>query len=261
MNKDADGVATEGQPAWPTALEPLRQLTPARILLGRSGTSLPTHEVLAFGTAHALARDAVHEPLDVTTLSAQISGQDWPPPILVASSATDRAAYLARPDWGRRLDDASRSRLLALNAEPSDIVIVLSDGLSARAVSGHAIGVLTQLVPMVANLDLGPIVIATQARVALADEIGECLRTRLVVNLIGERPGLSTPDSLGIYLTASPRPGRTDAERSCISNIHGRGLGYTAAAGAASRIARRGLQAGTTGVLSGKGMADKEALE
>ena len=206
----------------------LRQHTPARLALGRAGASLPTQEVLAFGLAHALARDAVHTALDVETLAQQLQAEGWPEPLRVSSQATDRAAYLARPDWGRRLSDDSRAHLEA--GDGVDLVFVISDGLSSVAVQRHALPVLRALRPWLAGLRLAPPVIATQARVALADEIGEQLGAALAVSLIGERPGLSSPDSLGIYLTWAPRLGRSDAERNCISNVRPEGLGYEEAA-------------------------------
>lgn len=224
----------------------LRQLTPARLALGRAGASLPTQEVLAFGLAHALARDAVHAALDVETLAQQLGADGWPEPLRVSSQAANRAAYLARPDWGRRLSEDSRSLLKA--DEGVDLAFVISDGLSSVAVQRHAVPVLRALRPWLDGLRLAPPVIATQARVALADEVGEVLGARLTVSLIGERPGLSSPDSLGLYLTYAPRRGRNDAERNCISNIRPEGLSYEEAAsqlagliGAALAQARSGV--------------------
>ena len=218
-----------------------KSLTPARVALGRSGVSASTPDVLAFGLAHAQARDAVHAALDVPALREAL-GERGEDAIEVASDAPDRAAYLARPDWGRRLDPASRDRL----KESCELLIVLGDGLSATAVQRHAPGVLAALVPRLAHRKLGPIVIATQARVALADEIGECLGADLVLMLIGERPGLSSPDSLGAYLTAKPKRGRNDAERNCVSNIHGAGLSYEQAATHSAPI----IEAGVASVIT-----------
>jgi ethanolamine ammonia-lyase small subunit len=207
----------------------LRRHTPARIALGRVGVSLPTREVLAFGLAHAQARDAVHLPLDVPALRAELDAQGWPN-LQVHSAAPDRAAYLLRPDLGRRLDAASAATLQ--NAETgADVQLVIADGLSSQAASRHAVPVsaaLRSLAP--ADWRFGPVVVAEQARVALGDDIGERLQARLVVMLIGERPGLSSPDSLGLYLTWQPRVGRSDAERNCISNVRPEGLAYDAAA-------------------------------
>lgn len=207
----------------------LRQHTAARVALGRSGVSLPTEEVLRFGFAHAQARDAVHVPLDVDALCAALQQAGWPT-LQVHSAAPDRPTYLLRPDLGRRLDEASAARL-AEAAGGFDVQLVVGDGLSSLAVSRHA-------APLVAEIRaqappgwrFGPVVVARQARVALGDPVGELLRARLLVMLIGERPGLSSPDSLGIYLTWAPRRGRSDAERNCISNVRPEGLPYAAAA-------------------------------
>ena len=221
----------------------LKSLTPARVALGRSGVSQTTDDVLSFGLAHARARDAVHASLDVAALRDAL-GDLGRGAIEVASAAPDRAAYLARPDWGRRLEPASRERLRG----SCELVIVLADGLSATAVQRHAPGLLSALVPRLSTRKVGPLVIAVQARVALADEIGECLGADFALMLIGERPGLSSPDSLGAYLTAKPRRGRTDAERNCVSNIHGAGLGYEQAAAQIAALVDTGLAAGVTGV-------------
>ena len=208
----------------------LRNLTPARIALGRSGEGgLPTAEWLRFAAAHAQARDAVHTPLDVDALTLELSAAGWPAPLAVRSRAASRAEYLRRPDLGRQLDPACR-----LPAGESDLALVLADGLSASAVQAHAVTVVQALRTALPSLTLAPPVIATQARVALGDEIGEQLGARLVLVLIGERPGLSSPDSLGAYLTWAPRPGRSDAERNCVSNIRPAGL---PAADAARRLA------------------------
>ena len=215
---------------WPA----LRRLTPARIGLGRHGASLPTREVLALDTAHALARDAVHLPLDGDALAAQLAEDGWSV-LRARSAAPDRATYLLRPDLGRRLDAGSAAELAAAAAggradadaasAPSDLVVVVGDGLSARAVASHArplLATVRALAPP--TWRVGPVVIAEQARVALGDPIGEAFGAVLVAVLIGERPGLSSPDSLGIYLTWAPRSGRTDAERNCISNVRPEGL-------------------------------------
>jgi ethanolamine ammonia-lyase small subunit len=197
----------------------LRQFTPARVALGRAGHSLPTRELLRFQLDHARARDAVYEPLNPSALGL--------PHLLVRSTARDRGAYLRRPDLGRRLSPESRA-LLARG--DYDAALVIADGLSAPAVHHHAAGVLAALAPMLAEWKLAPLVVALQARVAIGDEIGAALGARMVAVLIGERPGLTSPDSLGIYLTWNPRPGRTDAERNCISNVREDGLSYDVAA-------------------------------
>lgn len=231
----ADPAATPPPPdPWAT----LRRHTPARIALGRSGAALPTHELLRFAAAHAQARDAVHVPLDGPALAAALAAQGWPSG-LVASRAPTREAYLRRPDWGRRLDEASVARLQALAATQAagwDLAIVAADGLSATAVQRHAPPLLAALqarwaaTPEHPALRLAPLTIATQARVALGDEVGALLGARAVLVLIGERPGLSAPDSLGAYLTHAPRLGRSDAERNCVSNIRPGGLPLAAAA-------------------------------
>lgn len=224
----------------------LSAFSPARVGLGRSGASLPTREILSFGLAHARARDAVHEGLDLAALRAQLEADAW---VVtgVRSQAPDRAAYLARPDWGRRLDADSTAALQGV-ADTSDLVFVLGDGLSAAALHRHAAALLRSLRSRLAGLRLGPLVIASQARVALADEIGERLGARMVACLIGERPGLSSPDSLGVYLTWEPRVGRNDAERNCVSNIHADGLGYDEAADEIARLVRRAFSLRLTGV-------------
>ena len=210
----------------------LRQLTPARVSLGRTGNSLATSELLEFRLAQARARDAVHVRLDVPSLRAELREMGLES-LVVASAARDRAEYLRRPDLGRRLDDKSRASLEALRpAERAKTAIVVADGLSAIAVLRHAAPLL-ELVKRELEAgaeEVGPVIIATQARVAIGDEIGEALGAELAVILIGERPGLSAPDSLGVYLTWHPKAGRTDAERNCISNIRPEGLSYEAAA-------------------------------
>ncbi|HEY6389821.1 MAG TPA: ethanolamine ammonia-lyase subunit EutC [Bryobacteraceae bacterium] len=205
-------------------IKSLRDYTPARVDLGRAGHSLPTRELLDFQLAHAQARDAVHLPLDVTSLAIELKI----PFITLASAARDRTTYLHRPDLGRQLNPGSRDRLAKLKSN-YDAVFVIADGLSALAVHRHATPLLQVIL---SNLDwnIAPLVIVQQGRVAIGDEIGEILGARLAVVLIGERPGLSSPDSLGIYLTWNPRPGRTDAERNCISNVRVEGLSYTLAA-------------------------------
>ena len=211
----------------------LRPRTPARIGLGRSGGSLPTGAHLDFQLAHARARDAVHRALDVPALAAGLERAGLAV-ATVRSAAFDRRRYLERPDLGRRLDADSRDILqgLAAPAGAPDLVFVVADGLSAQAAQRHAIPVLAALEPTLRGEGwrLGPVVVAEQGRVALGDEIGEALRADLAAVLIGERPGLSSPDSLGIYLTLSPRIGRTDAERNCISNVRPDGLSYALAA-------------------------------
>ncbi len=208
-----------GEPVNAELWARLRRTTPARIALGRVGHALPLGEVLDFQLAHARARDAVHAPLDVVALAAELA----PLPMLqVASAAPDRATYLRRPDLGRRLSETSTA-LLAATGGRCDVAFVIGDGLSATGVQAGAATLLKACAAQLGDLAVGPVVIAQQARVALGDPIGEALGARVVVMIIGERPGLSVHDSLGIYMTFAPRPGRTDAERNCISNIHGAG--------------------------------------
>ena len=225
-----------------------RQATPARLALGRAGAAMPTDEVLRFGWAHAIARDAVHARLDTQALEATLRDAGWD--VLQARSrAPDRATYLRRPDLGRRLDAGDAARLRAAANGARDLCLVIGDGLSALAASRHPVPLLAALRPLLPDsLSLAPVVIATQARVALADEIGEALGARLAVMLIGERPGLSSPDSLGIYLTHDPRRGRNDAERNCISNVRPEGLPCDAAAFRLAWFIRESLRRGLTGV-------------
>jgi ethanolamine ammonia-lyase small subunit len=203
----------------------LRDFTSARVELGRAGHSVPTRGLLEFQLAHARARDAVHTALDVRLIAAELKSVPF---VTLASAAPDRATYLRRPDLGRRLNAVSRDRLAAL-ASDYEAAIVVADGLSALAVHRHAVPVLEHVLPRL-DWRIAPVAIVEQARVAIGDEIGELLGVSLVVVLIGERPGLSAPDSLGVYLTWKPRIGRTDAERNCISNIRAEGLSYAAAA-------------------------------
>lgn len=208
----------------------LRQFTQARIALGRTGASLPTQALLEFGLAHAQARDAVHTEFDQAELLRQLHSANWPT-LTVHSAATDRYHYLRRPDLGRSLNDDSRARLqvLQLSTKP-ELLFIVADGLSSVAPLRHGVPLLQALRPSLQDWKVGPVVIAEQARVALGDEVGELLGAQLVVMLIGERPGLSSPDSLGIYLTYAPRVGLTDADRNCISNVRLEGLSYAAAA-------------------------------
>jgi ethanolamine ammonia-lyase small subunit len=195
----------------------LKAFTPARVALGRTGHSLPTTELLRFQLDHARARDAVYEELDPASLGV--------PHVLVRSAAPDRATYLRRPDLGRRLCADT-----TLERGDYDAAIVIADGLSAPAVHRHAAPLLAALAPLLEGWQLAPLTLVLQGRVAIGDEIGQRLGARQVAMLIGERPGLTSPDSLGIYLTWDPRPGRTDAERNCISNVRTEGLPYTLAA-------------------------------
>ncbi|MDP3634947.1 ethanolamine ammonia-lyase subunit EutC [Phenylobacterium sp.] len=244
----------------PPARDPWTQLTgltAARIALGRAGPALPTREVLALALAHAQARDAVHAPLDADAVARGLEALGHAT-VQVASAAPDRATYLRRPDLGRRLSGAGRETLERSGARGSDLVLVVADGLSSAAAHAHAVPLVAALAPYVdrAGWSLGPVVIATQARVALGDEIGERLGAGMVALLVGERPGLSSPDSLGIYLTHAPHVGRTDAERNCISNIRPEGLSYDEAA---FKLAWHIAEARRLG-LTGVGLKDESDL-
>jgi ethanolamine ammonia-lyase small subunit len=200
----------------------LRRFTPARVALGRAGNALPTAAHLAFQADHAAARDAVHAALDVATLRADLATAGLSS-LAVHSKAPDRHTYLLRPDLGRRLRDHS-----AIPTLHEALLFVVCDGLSAIAVQRHATALLRHVAPRVPGT-VAPIVVAEQGRVALGDDIGEAMGAEAVAVLIGERPGLTAADSIGIYLTWRPRRGRTDAERNCISNIRPGGLAPEAA--------------------------------
>ncbi|HEX8813244.1 MAG TPA: ethanolamine ammonia-lyase subunit EutC [Terracidiphilus sp.] len=226
----------------------LRTLTPARVGLGRVGVSVETRDVLDFQLAHARARDAVHARLDASALAAEIESGIRPEVLRLQSAATDRTEYLLRPDLGRRLNGASRALLEEHGIDSTDVAIILADGLSALAVERHVPALLAELLPRLASLRLAPICIVEQGRVAIGDEVGEVLNAQLAVVLIGERPGLSSPDSLGAYITWMPRVGRTDAGRICISNIHTEGLGYVQAAEQLERVINDARRNQLTGV-------------
>jgi ethanolamine ammonia-lyase small subunit len=222
----------------PTPWLHLRRFTEARVGLGRAGTAQPTAAHLDFQEAHARARDAVWSALDVPALEASLAR----PLLRVRSAAADRREYLLRPDLGRRLAEGT-----VLPRAPGSIALVIADGLCATGVQRHAPGVLELLIPAL-PLPTGPLVVAEQARVALGDDIAEAMGAAAVVVLIGERPGLSATDSLGLYLTWAPRRGRTDAKRNCISNIRPGGLSYADAAAKAAWLLRAAQGLGATGV-------------
>ena len=212
----------------------LRSMTPARVGLGRTGVSQQTRDVLRFQISHAQARDAVHARLEAAAVAATISAIDGATlggaVVRLHSSAPDRGTYLQRPDLGRKLDESSRSNLQAITPGSYDLALIVADGLSALAVERHTAPLLDELLPRLAGWRLAPICVVEQGRVAIGDEIGYALGAKISVVLIGERPGLSSPDSLGAYITWEPRPGRTDAERNCISNIRAEGMSYKEAA-------------------------------
>ncbi|ARO55697.1 ethanolamine ammonia-lyase [Methylorubrum zatmanii] len=242
-------MSTQTDTLW----QRLARLTPARIGLGRAGAGLPTREVLKFGLAHAQARDAVHTPMDAAAIAGAIEALGLPT-VTVTSGAEDRATYLRRPDYGRRLSPESLKALSDSAADsaagPVDLAIVVADGLSARAVHEGAAALLAAFKPHAeaAGWRLAPVTIATQARVALGDAAGAALRARAVVVVIGERPGLSSPDSLGLYVTFDPKPGRSDAERNCISNVRPAGLSFELAAFKLNWLLTQAFSRGLTGV-------------
>ncbi|KQT85788.1 ethanolamine ammonia-lyase subunit EutC [Aurantimonas sp. Leaf443] len=246
-----DSRADREAAAAPGALAPgdpwraLRAATSARVGLGRRGDAAPIGAVLDFQLAHAKARDAVHLPLDLDALQADLSPVEA---LRLESEAPDRTTYLRRPDLGRRLAEGSRAAL-AQAGQGFDIAFVIADGLSATAVQRHAAPLLKAALARLQGFSVAPLVIGSQARVAFGDDVGEALGARLAVVLIGERPGLSVAESLGVYLTFDPRRGRRDHERNCISNVHGLGgLSYAQAADKLAWLARQALARGLTGV-------------
>ncbi len=227
----------------------LKRFTSARIALGRSGGSLPTSEWLQFRLAHARARDAVHCNFDAASLAdtiRAIGGETLP----VRTQAADRMSYLQRPDLGRRLHEES-AILLGSRAGDYDLVIIVSDGLSSMAVERHTPPLLQHLLPRLRakRWKMAPIIVAPFARVALQDEIGALIGAQIALILLGERPGLGAPDSLGAYLVFEPRFGNTDAQRNCVSNIRPEGLGYGAAADTLDYLLTRARMARLSGVL------------
>ncbi|TVV44887.1 ethanolamine ammonia-lyase subunit EutC [Thalassolituus sp. C2-1] len=240
----------------------LRQFTAARIGLGRSGVSLPTKEMLEFQLAHAQARDAVHTPLDFPALTQQLEtlAEQYPllsdePPLKLHSEAVDRMTYLQRPDLGRRLDEASRVLLQQEQQtpeQPFDLALVIADGLSATAIAHNAVPFIQALCEELQAdkqpWKLAPITLVEQGRVAVGDDAGELLNAKTVLVLIGERPGLSSPDSLGLYLTWAPVRGLTDARRNCISNVRPEGLNFSEAAHKAGYLLRESRRLQLSGV-------------
>jgi ethanolamine ammonia-lyase small subunit len=235
----------------PIGLDPwkrMREATPARIGLPRAGASIATPAHLAFALAHANARDAVHEALDPAPLLDRLKERGLEP-VRLHSAAADRETYLARPDFGRRLDDTSRSALAAM-PRGCDVAFVMADGLSARAVAVHAVPLLDASLPALRRdgWRIGPVAVVEQGRVAIGDDIGSTLGAGLVCVLIGERPGLTSPDSLGAYLTWQPKVGRTDAERNCLSNIRPEGMPYAEAARRLIYLCSQARLRGCTGI-------------
>lgn len=236
---------TTSEDPWLT----LKRFTDARIGLGRSGAGMPTREVLNFSMAHAQARDAVKTPINWSGIEKELAalGLDTR---RIASAAPDRDTYLRRPDLGRRLGAEARQVLAELSPVETDLLLVVGDGLSSTAVAANAVPTIKALLPHVQKNQwrLGPVLLATQARVALSDDAGEFRKARAVVMLIGERPGLSSPDSLGAYLTWEPRVGRKDGERNCISNIRTGGLPADEAAFKIAWLLREAFRRRLTGV-------------
>ena len=249
MSKRSDTVVTN---PWGM----LRQFTSGRIALGRTGISLPTTPQLEFQLAHARARDAVHHELDAETLQQAVMVQQLVEQcVVVESSAGNRATYLQRPDLGRRLSSGSRQQLQLLASQSKqvgacDLAFVIADGLSALAVETNAVPFLKAVLERLAQdgLSLAPVTIVRQGRVAVGDEVGELLGAKLVVVLIGERPGLSSPDSMGLYMTWGPRVGLTDESRNCISNVRPAGLSYEEASYKLHYLVSEALRREVTGV-------------
>jgi ethanolamine ammonia-lyase small subunit len=251
-----DKSVTENSPVTESPWSDWRTVTPARLALGRVGAGMPTDEVLRFGWAHAMARDAIHAALDVPKLEAALRDQGWTV-THTHSRAPDRTTYLRRPDLGRVIDPDEIAKLRAVPIVRSDVCVVIGDGLSSLAIERHAAPLLAALKPHLADeMKHAPVIIATQARVALADEIAELLQAKLSIMLIGERTGLSSPDSLGIYITHAPFRGRNDAGRNCISNVRPEGLSYAAAASKLAWLVREALARGLTGI----GLKDESDL-
>jgi len=227
----------------------LRAMTPARVGLGRTGVSLETRDLLDFERCHAQARDAVHARLESAALTSTIRQLTHGQVLRLHSAAADRMTYLQRPDLGRKLDEPSRLALGRAARSGSDtLALVVADGLSALAVERHAAPLIAELLPRIGAWERAPLCLVEQGRVAIGDEIGAALGARIAVVLIGERPGLSSPDSLGAYITWNPHTGRTDAERNCVSNIRPEGLNYALAAAQIACILAEARRLKLTGV-------------
>lgn len=257
----------------------LNTFTDARIGLGRAGVSLPSRHLLAFQLAHAQAIDAVHSELDLSGLSDQLIAQSWSPegaPIRLHSRAENRAEYLQRPDYGRRLDEASAAKLdmhRASQKDGYDLVIAIVDGLSSRAIEENTLPFLTELLSELqisggepheissTGWTLAPLCLVEQGRVAIGDDICERLNARCVLVLVGERPGLSSPDSLGLYLTWGAKVGLTDAYRNCISNVRPAGLSYREAARKAAYLLREAKRLKLSGVKLKDRSSDERVLD
>lgn len=242
-------AVVSGQPLITTdPWHTLSQLTEARIALGRAGSSLPTTPLLQFAADHAMARDAIHTAFHTDDLARALADLGFPT-LIAHSQAATRAEYLRRPDLGRLLDEPSRIALTpAEPASPKRLCVIIADGLSPLAPMRNAVPLLEHLRPGLAGWSLDAVILATEARVALADEIGQIRGAEATLILIGERPGLKSPDSLGAYLTYRPQPGRTDAERNCVSNIRAGGLAPAEAAARLLRLLNNARTLGASGV-------------
>ncbi|MDX2321907.1 MAG: ethanolamine ammonia-lyase subunit EutC [Moritella sp.] len=239
MPNELDLMALQSTQVVDNPWRKLRRFTDARIGLGRVGNSIPSDELFKFQLAHAQAKDAVHTPLDIKLLCANLATLPTPcaETLALQSAVTDRIMYLQRPDLGRKIDEISRRKLQDFqqrNQTEFDLAIVIADGLSSRAVQDHAVAVIKSLMQRLAadnsqEWKLAPFTVVEQGRVAIGDDIGELLAAKLVLVLIGERPGLSSPDSLGMYLTWAPQRGLDDSNRNCISNVRPKGLTYNEA--------------------------------
>ena len=226
----------------------LKRFTDARIALGRTGCSVLTDDYLQFSLAHALARDTIYMPFESDKVGERLHGLGLDT-LEVSSRATSRSVFLRQPDMGRRLIDESRKRLTDMNYKGADVLLVIGDGLSSKAVNKQAVPLISRFLPYMDELGLsvGPVVMAHESRVALGDDIAECLHCGLVAILIGERPGLSSPDSLGVYITYKPFAGRLESERNCISNIRPEGLNYDRAAFKMAWLIEAAYDMGKTG--------------
>jgi ethanolamine ammonia-lyase small subunit len=248
---------TKKEPCQDNPLDQLKQFTTARIGIGRTGASIPLKPSLEFKLAHAHARDAVYSELDTDKLLSDLNPFNLPV-LLLHSQAAYREMYLQRPDLGRKLNEESVGLLIDYSQVVADVVVVIADGLSATAVNRHAVGLLKVLIPQLqsASLNIGPIGLVKQGRVAIADDIGVQLKAKLSLILIGERPGLSSADSMGCYITYDPKPGLTDESRNCISNIRPNGLTFKSASKKIFYLTKEAFRR----KLSGVGLKDNAGL-
>ena len=228
---------------------PLKQFTQARIALGRTGSSMPTKQLLELSMAHAHARDAVYTELAIDHLQEQLLPFQLVT-LRLHSLAANRPQYLQRPDLGRRLNVESAEQLPAFGEFPADVAIIIADGLSAAGINAHSLPLLKQLIPLIQNsgLTIGPICLVEQGRVAIVDDIGYGLKAKLSIILVGERPGMSAADSVGAYLTYNPQPGLTDDSRNCISNIRPGGLSFKQAAAKINYLVQEAFRRRLSGV-------------